>query len=212
MKTYTTVYMVRHGETDANVTDMIQGQSDVPLNSDGLKQAELAGQRFKGIRFDAVYSSDLSRALVTARSIAGTDEIILTPALREWHLGHWQGRCIADIAVEFPQEYAAFKANSSDFRPAGGESIRELCDRSASFLKQIAIEQAGKKVLCVTHGGFLRATLLNVMDMAKYPERARVDNTSISCIRTCDGGNTWQLVFWNDTNHLEGHYRNSSGW
>lgn len=201
MSNLTTVFFVRHGETDANLYNKIQGQTDVPLNESGLKQAELIGKRLKNTTFDFIYSSDLSRAAVTARNIAGTREVIYTEQLREWNLGHWQGKYIKDIAQQHPEEYALFKARDTSFRPANGESTIELSIRAKNFMKQIAEKHEGKTVLCVSHGGFLRAVLFNIMNSDKYPN-SRTDNTALFCFCTSDCGNTWQLVTWNDTNHL----------
>ena len=112
----TTIYIVRHGETDANLYNMIQGQTDVPLNESGLKQAELVGRRLRNFPFDVIYSSDLSRAAVTAKNIAGEREVILTKELREWNLGAWQGKYLSDIAVEFADETkGTHQCNSSGF-------------------------------------------------------------------------------------------------
>lgn len=204
--------MVRHGETDANVNDIIQGQTDVPLNSNGLRQAQCVGRRLKDYSFDAIYSSDLSRAMVTAGYIANGRNIIPTSQLREWNLGAWEGKSINRVAAEFPEEHKLFKADSIYFRPTSGESTREFRDRAADFLSRIVQNHAGQTVLCVTHGGFLRMTLLNIMNMEKYPARARTDNTSVSCFRTTDSGNSWQLITWNDASHLNNDHTISSGW
>ena len=84
----TTIYLVRHGETEANVTNTLQGQSDVPLNANGVEQAQLAGRRLRSKPFDVIWSSDLSRAAVTAREIAGERTITYTPLLREIGRAH----------------------------------------------------------------------------------------------------------------------------
>ena len=70
MNQYTILYLVRHGETEANVTNTLQGQSDVRLNEKGIRQAQLVGKRLRDQHFDVILSSDLSRAAVTAAEIA----------------------------------------------------------------------------------------------------------------------------------------------
>lgn len=77
------IYFVRHGETAENAGGVVQGQTDVPLNENGLIQARLVGERLKNEPFDVILSSDLQRAAITARSIANGREIIYTPRLRE---------------------------------------------------------------------------------------------------------------------------------
>ncbi len=207
-----TLYFVRHGETDANVTDKIQGQTDIPLNARGIAQAKLVSERLKGMHFDAIYSSPLSRAAATAQAIANGREIIFLPELMEWNLGEWQGKSLTEIKEKYPEEHKLYFRNSIYFRPSGGESRREFRDRAELVLDIIAKNHDGQTVLCVTHGGFMRAVLLTVMDMEKYPAAARIDNTSISCFKTADAGKTWQLITWNDHSHLNGDMVFSSGW
>ena len=211
MSNLTTIFFVRHGETDANLYNKIQGQTDVPLNESGLKQAELIGKRLKDVHFDFIYSSDLSRAAVTAKNIAGEREVILTQELREWNLGAWQGKYLSDIAVEFAEEYNLFKTRSASFSPTDGESVKEFRIRAKKFMDYIVKTHPGKTVLCVSHGGFLRSVLANAMNLDCYPE-ARTDNTSISCFRTLNNGESWQLVSWNDTSHLDGNFVYTTVW
>ena len=116
----TTIYLVRHGETEANVTNTLQGQSDVPLNAKGVEQAQRAGRRLRSKPFDIIWSSDLSRAAVTAREIAGEREITYTPLLREWDLGDWVGSTWSEITEKYPEEAKEFKAGTLDAVVPGG--------------------------------------------------------------------------------------------
>ena len=199
----TTVYVVRHGQTAANANATIQGQTDVPLDEVGLKQADLVGARLKNFPFDVIYSSDLCRAAVTAGKIANGRSVSLTPRLREWHLGHWQGKAIGEIKLKFPEEYSAFVSDDPDFRPAGGESSAEVQQRAGDFMQYLAKSHPGKKILCVSHGGFMVKVLKHVLQCEKFNKRPRMDNTSIAIFSTADGGENWQLITWNDTAHLE---------
>jgi broad specificity phosphatase PhoE len=201
--TITTVYFVRHGQTAANATGTIQGQTDVPLDETGLKQAELVGARLKNFPFDVIYSSDLCRAAVTAGKIAGGRTVIRTPRLREWDLGHWQGVTISEIKLRFPEEYNLFAADSPDFHPENGESSREFQQRAGDFMHYLAANHPGQKILCVSHGGFMVKVLNHVLQCGNFPKRPRMDNTCIAVFSTADGGANWQLITWNDTAHLE---------
>lgn len=197
----TLIYFVRHGETAENAGGVVQGQTDVPLNENGLKQAQLVGERLKNEPFDVILSSDLQRAAITARSIANGREIIYTPKLREWKLGHWEGKNIQLVREIYPEEHSLYRSGSPDFLPEGGESRREFYQRAVDFLRETAEKYAGKKILCVTHGGFLRNIILHIAG----PEVCGVvppcvGNTSISCVRKGEGD--WQIVFWNDMEHL----------
>ena len=119
--TPTLVYFVRHGQTAANAGSIIQGHTDVPLDETGLKQADIVAKRLSNTHFDVIYSSDLSRALVTAKKISGSREVITTPQLREWHLGHWQGRSLDEIksifrkCEAFPEGATLYKRHATSF-------------------------------------------------------------------------------------------------
>ena len=206
----TRVFLLRHGETDANASDTIQGHLDYPLNDRGLFQADCAAERLKKESFDVIYSSDLSRAFVTAQKAAGGQKIISTPQLREWFLGHWQNLTLPQIKEKFPKEYALFAAGSPDFIPSGGESARDFQKRAGNFLDMLHEKHPGQKILCVSHGGTIKQMLKYVLKLEKFPQTPTLDNTGISCFSTQDGIR-WQLVFWNDHAHIR-EAVDSTGW
>lgn len=209
MELITTVYIVRHGETEANVTNTLQGQSDVPLNAKGVQQAQLVGRRLRSKPFDVIWSSDLSRAAVTAREIAGEREITYTPLLREWDLGDWVGLTWSEIAEKYPAEAKEFNAGTPDAAVPGGESRRQFHDRAAKILETLISEYPGKTVLCVSHGGVLRAMFHTLF--RPQCKQVRTDNTCICCFKHFHATGNWQLVTWNDTAHLDAEAL-SSGW
>ncbi|HBJ95691.1 MAG TPA: alpha-ribazole phosphatase, partial [Lentisphaeria bacterium] len=110
----TEIILLRHGETIANANGTVQGQLDVELNATGVRQAERLAERLRDVRLDAIYASDLSRAMHTARIVAEPHklDVIPSPEFREWHLGAWQGRRIADILTLFPGEFEGFVHDS----------------------------------------------------------------------------------------------------
>ena len=195
-----TVYLVRHGETTANAEGILQGQSDFPLSAAGRRQAACLASRLAGKSFDVLFTSDLSRALDTAETIAAGRPVICTPLLREWGFGDWQGRKIEDLRREFPREFGLFAADSPLFVPPGGESAAAFRARAAEVLKRLAAEHAGETLLCVTHGGLLKQMLKLVLNAEKPPLLPVCGNASLSCFRLVRG--LWQLVFWNDCSHL----------
>jgi len=149
----TTILLVRHGETDWNLERRVQGHSDRPLNETGLAQADALVQELAGERIDAVYSSDLARALETARGVAAARGLRVQPLaeLREKDFGTWEGRTDSEIRTRFPQALTG---------PWGdAETTEELSDRVLAALRRIAEAHPGGQVLVVTHGGALRAVL-----------------------------------------------------
>ena len=202
MELTTTVYLVRHGQTEANQTGVFQGHADVPLDSSGLEQARLVGERLRQVPFDAILSSDLSRAAVTARAIAGERQVLLRKELREWDLGHWVGLTFAQVAERFPEEYRNFKDIASEGAIEGGESRAQFNARAARVLRDLADEFAGKTILCVTHGGVLRAMFRAAAGFAPHARFLRTDNAGLSCLRCFNDTGLWQVVSWNDCAHL----------
>jgi probable phosphoglycerate mutase len=197
--------VIRHGETAANRNGVIQGQTDVPLSPEGEKQARLLGRRWRGKHFDAVYSSDLSRALRTAELAFPAVKPTATPALREMNLGAWVGHTTFEIAERFPKEWRAFRAGDIDCRITDGESRRELIARTEKFFREAAARHAGQEVLVVTHGGVLRAFFMILMGGA-ISEKALLPstgNTGINVVHYDDRTERWRLTTWNDTAHLD---------
>ena len=202
----TTVFtVIRHGETIANRNSVIQGQSDVPLSPVGEEQARRLGRRWRGKHFDAVYSSDLSRAIRTARLVYPALEPTTTPELREMDLGAWVGHTIAEVAERFPDEWRSFRSGDIDCRVTGGETRRELNARIEKFFRAAAKRHAGQEVLVVTHGGALRAFFLVMMGgaLGKQALPPATGNTGVSVVRYDDENDRWRLSVWNDTAHLE---------
>ena len=199
----TVVYFVRHGQTAANAGNVMQGQTDVPLDETGLLQADIVAERLKNFHFDVICSSDLSRALVTAKKIARNRDIIVTPQLREWNLGHWQGKSMDVIRDIYREEFQIYKADDPAFTVVDGESSLDFKIRVETFMQQLASDYPGKTILCVSHGGFITKALKYVLQIQSFQLRPRIFNTSISCFSTPDHGSSWQLVFWNDASHLD---------
>jgi len=207
----TEFYVVRHGETAANSRNIVQGQSDVPLNDTGLAQAARLAERLKTVRFDAVYSSDLSRAMRTARIVAPGCEPIPTRALREWDLGDWVGRPLDEVKRLYPDEVDGFLHDREELRITGGESKREAYGRVCRFLDELAERESGKRLLLVTHCGVIRAMLKHVLGItAALPRQPQVGNASFSRLLHADG--RWQLGGWNDVSHLDGLTSRAGGY
>ncbi len=151
----TRVILVRHGETDWNRERRAQGQADIPLNHLGLRQAEEAARRLEPVAIDAVYSSDLVRARVTAEAIAARHglEVRLDPRLREIDQGCWQGLTGEEIRRRWPALWG--EARHHRARP-GGESPGEVRRRALEALGDIVRAHPTGTVVVVSHGGTIR--------------------------------------------------------
>ena len=148
------IYVTRHGQTDYNKKRMMQGRSDIPLNDVGIQQAKDRRASLGNIKFDAVYSSPLSRAVQTAEIIGDVkrDEIITDERIIEANFGQYELMGYYSTGFKmmaywsFPEIFPA---------PAGVETIAEMRERTASFLKELETKDY-ENVLVACHGGIIR--------------------------------------------------------
>lgn len=197
------LYIVRHGQTRANETNTIQGQGDTELNELGLQQAERVAHRLQSVTFNAVYSSDLKRAMVTATTIVPQKTPIASPQLREWDLGDWVGKHRQEVEAKYPETWQGFLLDQPGLMIPGGESRDQVEQRAGAFLEQLATDHAGETVLVVSHCGTIRAMFRHVLNLtAPLPRQPEVANGGICRLRHQEG--RWQLATWNDTAHLQG--------
>jgi broad specificity phosphatase PhoE len=176
-----TLVMVRHGESLWNRVGRYQGQQDIGLSDEGIRQAEMLAQFFRSWRFEAFYASDLSRARETAVIIA-KHPVTLDPRLREYAFGVWEGLTRAEIEVKYAGMYARRRTDINTPIP-GGELGVQVQARVTDWLQEIAAAHSGT-VLAVSHGGTIRtliAALLEVDITRCY--RLTLSNAGYSIIR-----------------------------
>jgi probable phosphoglycerate mutase len=171
-----TIYIVRHGETEWNVTDRIQGQFDSSLTKKGIEQAKQIGNKLRHISFDAIFSSDLLRAKRTAEIIKLDRqlEIITRESLRERSFGRFHGKSSKEYKEETKElldEYQKLSEREQwKFKfDSNYESDEELASRFITLLQEVAAAYPNKTVLIVTHGGPIR-TFLAHCGFAKMSE------------------------------------------
>ncbi len=197
---YATIYLVRHGQTEWNLRDILQGQLDSPLTEKGLQQArELIG-RFKDVEFAAIFSSDLARAKRTAEtvSVERNLEINTSELLRERNWGRFDGKPAQLFREECRELIKSFQNISPEeqwkFKYAANiESFAEINARFLEFLRGTAADYRGKNILIVSHQDILKSLL---MRLGKTPRR--VGNMAMIKISS-DGVN----IVLNDTDGVE---------
>lgn len=201
----TRICFVRHGETNWNAERRMQGHIDIPLNANGISQAERLANALIRVKhsFDVIYSSDLERALHTANAVARalSLDVQITPRLRERNVGKLQGLLLAEAPVLLPEIWQRHIARELDHDLGGGESIRTFHQRMQDILELFLNEHRGQSVLAVSHGGSLDMIYRIVTQQALDAERvAVVPNTSLNWITHDDS--TWSVECWADTSHL----------
>ena len=160
------IYIVRHGETDANKKGYAQGWTDDSLNKNGEILARITGCGMKDIHFDCCISSPLIRARQTAeiilRESCNSVPISFDNRIKEINFGSFEGTSIKDEKV-----VRFLKEPVIDYRFPNGESISDVMKRTQEFLKELISKDDGKTYLVSTHGCALRA-MLNFL--YEYPE------------------------------------------
>lgn len=198
----TSLLVIRHGETDWNLSGRWQGHSDIPLNKNGLVQAQKLANRLSSWPIQAVYSSDLKRAAQTAAILA--QEHGLEPtydvAWRERNGGHFEGF----TSAEFNQINSASIAQMSDknWSPPGGETNVQVAQRVLDAYHRIITLHEGQMVAIISHGGAMITLLSSILGFP-LGERAQLwvsSNTGINVIEVGERGAF--LVRLNDDHHL----------
>lgn len=146
------IYLTRHGETEWNKQDRVQGILDSPLTEEGIEMAKTLSQLSKDIKFDKVYSSDLKRAEDTAKIIAPDNEIITTPYLREIDVGNWSGRYFPTLKEEDKELYKIYFNEPHKYSRPDGESLKHLMDRVERFFEEYILNATDENILIVSHG------------------------------------------------------------
>jgi len=198
-----TLLLVRHGQTADNASRVFQGQGGRGLNDEGRRQARQLAQRLRTAGVDRVVSSDLERAVETARIVG--DLLSLTTetdeALREVNVGAWTGLSYAQVAERFPEEWSAWGAGN-DIRRGGGETYAELALRIEGAVERIAAAGEHETIVVVSHGAALRSFVCRMLGLPAQGSRvlAGMVNTAITTITADEHG--MRLMSWNDSAHL----------
>jgi broad specificity phosphatase PhoE len=149
----TQIYLVRHGETDWNRAQRLQGTIDTPLNRIGLAQAHRVADRFRALTA-TVFTSPLARARVTARAIAlrSHSALVIDPLLAEIDHGSWAGLTLPTIARAFPGAVIDGHLHADALDVSGGEALAAAYRRVSTTLLELVSVSRAAPVVVVSHG------------------------------------------------------------
>ncbi len=196
--------LVRHGITEFNSTRRFAGYSDVEMGADGCRQVERLRDRLAGEKIDAVYSSDLKRASVTAEVISSGRkvDIVTCPELREVNYGSCEGLTFEEISRLYPEVAELITNFSLRLKFPGGESFEEFIERATKFLDRLNKHAPSETILVVSHSGPLRVLVCHLLGIDQsHWRQMRCDNASVSILETYPRGAIINLL--NDTCHLK---------
>ena len=185
----TTVYIIRHGETDSNIRHTCVGHKDVELNENGIKLAQELCERLSDIKLDAIYSSPLSRAVSTITPY-GKAPVIMNFALIERDYGDWDDMTFEEIEAAYPDEYAKWFSNWIGYEIPNGESSAQVQSRVNDFMDKIISNHKDGSVAVVTHLGTARHIISHLLNLT--PEQSWLftfENAKYAVIEVDDDGN-----------------------
>lgn len=196
--------LIRHGQTDWNLLGKYQGQTDIALSGEGIRQADLLAQNFPVDTLDIIYTSDLQRAFMTAERLAEkfSAPLYADKALRELNFGAWEGLTYQEIAERWPQEVKNLFGAPEKLQIPEGETFLMLQRRAMNKIHEIRAENEGKNVAVVAHGAISKAILTALLHIPlHYVWTLRQDNTAVNILRFDDEFVSVELL--NGISHLD---------
>jgi broad specificity phosphatase PhoE len=213
-QTATRLFLVRHGATQLSAEDRFAGAVDVELSSEGLFQAGKLAERLADDPISAVYCSPMTRTVQTATVLAKPHNLPLLrrDGLREINHGHWEGRCRAEVEVQFAEEYAAWEEDPFTFAPEGGEAGVNVIARALPVIREIVLKHRGQNVLIVSHKATLRLLISSLLGFDARGYRDRLDQ-SPACLNVLDFKDPVRarLMLFNDVSHYLDQPQRSDG-
>lgn len=181
------IYLVRHGQSEGNASGVFTGWHDVELTELGREQARVLNEKLKLETFDSVYSSDLLRAINTAKLAIGNNEINIDKGLREKHFGDLEGLKFEEINEKYPDIVEAWKTNNYDYPTPNGESFKEFYDRIIETYEKIKNSE-GNRIIIFAHSGVIQAILAHeIVGGIQGCWRFKVENCRLSELEISDG-------------------------
>jgi broad specificity phosphatase PhoE len=200
------IYITRHGETQWNTEQRIQGWSNSNLTEKGIENAKRLGESLKDVSFDLIYCSPLGRTIDTAKYILGnkSTEIVIDEHFKEMNLGAMEGMTRSDAMEAFPKEYTDLWDNPHVYEPIGGETFIELIARIKQGLDNIINDNTKtKNILLVTHTIVIKAIFVIVrdIDLEKFWNPPFIKDTSLTIIDIENG--EMEITLEADVSHLD---------
>lgn len=183
------LWLVRHGETEANVAGLYSGHAPTPLTERGIAQAQTLGTLLRNVPVDNVLCSELERAHHTTQLILAEREVPVRnmPELNEMFFGDWEMRHHRDLAREDAENYAVWCNDWQNATPTNGEGFQAFSQRVERFIAQLADYKACQNLLVVSHKGVLSVLIARLLSMpAAAMWHFRVEQGCWSAIDFCD--------------------------
>ncbi|MAD82526.1 MAG: histidine phosphatase family protein [Deltaproteobacteria bacterium] len=199
----TEIILIRHGETDWNSQQRMQGHSNSDLSEVGRGQIQALGELMKNVSFDHIYSSDSLRARQTAEAITqySGHTLQFDQRIREKNLGVFEGLTSTEAKERHPEIYRLFKTAGANYVIDEGESTQQLLERALEFIEEIRLRHPQERVVMVTHGGVVRVLMKHALGLSiDAPTRFIIKNTGIFGLIWNEN---WLVTQMGGVSHLE---------
>ncbi|KMK75242.1 histidine phosphatase family protein [Alkalihalobacillus pseudalcaliphilus] len=198
------LYITRHGETEWNTQNKMQGWGDSALTEKGINEAKALAQRLNDVEFDLIYTSPSGRTLETAHILNTFHElpIMKNEHLKEINVGSWEGKTFAWIEEHYPVEFNAFFHKPLQFESIGGESFQQLKERVHTFMEDLKLKHQQGNILIVTHAVVIKMLLIYFKErtLAELWNPPFIEGTSLTQIQMNTA--TTKIILEGNTEHL----------
>ncbi len=195
--------LVRHGETDWNRTGRCQGIADIELNDNGRRQVRELAESLRDETISAVYSSDLLRAMNTAREIARHHDLSVNidEDLREMNQGELEGLMFTEIRERYAHVLREWKESPETLKLPQGESLLQVQERAWNAFEKVHLRHPGETVVAVSHNLTITALLCKITGIGlKGFRNFNLQAASKNIIVSRNG--TIKVDVLNDVSHL----------
>ncbi len=213
----TKIYLIRHAEAEGNYYRRIQGHHNGDITRRGYLQIEALAERFRDIKIDAVYASDLQRTQKTAGAILKYHDLKLNiePRLKEVGMGIWEDEPWGNVAHYDPTQLFLFGSDPASWHVEGSERFEDLKARITGIISELAEHHKGQTIACVSHGMAIRSFISVILGIPsdRISEILHGDNTCVALINIQNG--KMELEYYNDNSHLKNGlstFANQSWW
>ncbi len=194
------IYLIRHGQTEWNLLNRMQGAKNSNLTTEGKTQAISLGKKLESINFNRIYASSTARAVETSKLIFPDKNINYSSYLREIAMGDWEGKTYSQIQEDDPNEWNNFFNAPFNYKPSsGGESFNQLEQRLEHFINTERLFSQDGVIAIVSHRITLRMLLSILLKDKKLFSDIDLSPTSLSVVEI--NNKTCNIKYLNDTSH-----------
>lgn len=198
------LYIIRHGETDWNKLEKCQGVSDIPLNTNGIRQAKDLAYSLREEDFSAIYSSDLSRAITTAEEVAKyhAADVNIDERFREMDQGEFEGLEFGYLREKYGDILKKWTEEPETLRIPGGETLTEVQERAWDGINNLINLYTEGSVLLVSHNMTIITLLCKFSKKSLLSFREFTVKESSKSVISCNN-DFFTIELFNDISHLD---------